>query len=215
MHYNLHVMLRFDLERALIAGDLEVADLDAAWNERFLADFGQPVPDARRGVLQDVHWPAAAFGYFPTYTLGTIYAAELDAAMRRDLDLDAGLAAGDLGPAIGWLNARIHRHGRLLPARRLIAEAIGREPDERALVGYLEAKFRALYGLLTDRLSAAARPARRGSLSAARSRTPDARAGRPSRGCRRRRESPGCAASARCRARCLPPRASRRARGGR
>ena len=147
MHYNLHVMLRFDLERALIAGDLEVADLDAAWNERFLADFGQPVPDARRGVLQDVHWPAAAFGYFPTYTLGTIYAAELDAAMRRDLDLDAGLAAGDLGPAIGWLNARIHRHGRLLPARRLIAEAIGREPDERALVGYLEAKFRALYGL--------------------------------------------------------------------
>ncbi len=147
VHYNLHVMLRFDLERALIAGELEVADLDAAWNERFLADFGQPVPDARRGVLQDVHWPAAAFGYFPTYTLGTIYAAELDAAMRRDLDLDAGLAAGDLGPAIGWLNARIHRHGRLLPARRLIAEAIGREPDERALVGYLEAKFGALYGL--------------------------------------------------------------------
>ena len=97
--------------------------------------------------VSDVHWPAAAFGYFPTYTLGTIYAAQLDAAMRRDLDLDAGLAAGDLGPAIGWLNARIHRHGRLLPARRLIAEAIGREPDERALVGYLEAKFRALYGL--------------------------------------------------------------------
>jgi len=147
VHYGLHVMLRFDLERALIEGGLEVADLEAAWNARFLADFGLPVPDARRGVLQDVHWSSTAFGYFPTYTLGTIYAAELDAALRRDIDLDAGLAAGDLAPAIAWLNARIHRHGRLLPARRLIAEAIGREPDERALIAYLEAKFGALYGL--------------------------------------------------------------------
>jgi carboxypeptidase Taq len=147
VHYGLHVMLRFDLERALIEGSLEVADLEAAWSARFLADFGQPVPDANRGVLQDVHWSSAAFGYFPTYTLGTLYAAELDAALRRDLDLDAALAAGDLRPAIAWLNARIHRHGRLLPARRLIAEAIGREPDERALVAYLDAKFGELYGL--------------------------------------------------------------------
>jgi carboxypeptidase Taq len=147
VHYNLHVMLRFDLERALVEGSLEVADLEAAWNQRFLADFGQPVPDARRGVLQDVHWSAGAFGYFPTYTLGTVYAAELDAAMRRDLDLDAALAAGDLAPAVAWLNARIHRLGRLLPARRLIAEAIGRDPDERALVAYLEAKFGELYRL--------------------------------------------------------------------
>ena len=147
VHYNLHVMLRFDLERALIEGGLETADLEAAWNARFRADFGRAVPDARRGVLQDVHWASGAFGYFPTYTLGTIYAAELDAALRREVEVDAGLAAGDLAPAIEWLNARIHRHGRLLPARRLIAGAIGREPDERALVAYLDAKFGALYGL--------------------------------------------------------------------
>jgi carboxypeptidase Taq len=147
IHYNLHVMLRFDLERDLIEGRLDVADLEAAWNARFLADFGQPVPDASRGVLQDVHWASAAFGYFPTYTLGTLYAAELDAALRREVDLDAGLAAGDLAPANAWLNARIHRHGRLLPARRLIAEAIGREPDERALLSHLETKFGELYRL--------------------------------------------------------------------
>jgi carboxypeptidase Taq len=147
VHYNLHVMMRFELERALIAGDLAAAELEAAWNERFAADFGRAVPDARRGVLQDVHWSAGLFGYFPTYTLGTMYAAELDAALRRDLDVDRALAAGDLTPMIGWLNARIHRHGRLLPARRLITEAIGREPDERALLDYLGGKFGALYGL--------------------------------------------------------------------
>jgi carboxypeptidase Taq len=147
VHYSLHVMLRFDLERDLIAGRLEVTDLDAAWNARFLADFGRPVPDARRGVLQDVHWSSGAFGYFPTYTLGTIYAAELDAALRREVDVDACLAAGQLQPAIAWLNQRIHRHGRLLPARELIGAAIGRPPDEAALVDYLEVKFGALYAL--------------------------------------------------------------------
>lgn len=147
VHYNLHVMLRFDLERALIDGRLEVSDLEAAWNARFLRDFGAAVPDAHSGVLQDVHWSSAAFGYFPTYTLGTIYAAELDAALRREVAVDAALSAGELAPVIAWLNGRIHRPGRRLAARRLIAEAIGREPDERALLGYLDAKFGALYGV--------------------------------------------------------------------
>ena len=141
-------MMRFDLERALIAGDLAVADLEAAWNERFAADFGRAVPDARRGVLQDVHWAVGLFGYFPTYTLGNVYAGELHAALRRDLaGLDEELAAGDLAPALGWLRARIHRRGRLRPPRALIAEACGKEPDAGALLGYLEAKYGELYGL--------------------------------------------------------------------
>ena len=148
VHYNLHVMLRFDLERALIEGDLGVGDLEAAWNDRFLADFGRAVPDPRRGVLQDVHWSVGLFGYFPTYTLGNVYAAELEAALRRDLpDLDARLAAGDLAPVLAWLGPRIHRRGRLLAPRALIAEATGREPDAATLVGQLEAKYGALYGL--------------------------------------------------------------------
>ena len=148
VHYNLHVMLRFDLERALIAGDLEVADLETAWNERFLADFGLEVPEPRLGVLQDVHWSAGLFGYFPTYSLGNIYSAELHGALRRAVpDLDALLAIGELRPAIDWLRANIHRRGRLLSPRALIAEACGHEPSEAALLEYLERKYGALYTL--------------------------------------------------------------------
>jgi carboxypeptidase Taq len=147
VHYNLHIMLRFDLERELMGGGLEVADLPEAWNARFLADFGRAVPDPARGVLQDVHWAAGLFGYFPTYSLGNLYAAELHAALRRDLDLDAALAAGELGPVVGWLRARVHRRGRLLAPRALIAEACGKGPDERALLEYLQAKYGELYAL--------------------------------------------------------------------
>ncbi len=148
VHYNLHVMMRFDLERALIAGDLAVPDLEAAWNARFARDFGSTPPDARRGVLQDVHWSVGLFGYFPTYALGNIYAAELFAAMRAALpDLDADLRRGDLAGAIAWLRANIHGKGRLLPPRRLIEEACGHEPAEAVLLAYLEEKYGALYGL--------------------------------------------------------------------
>ena len=148
VHYNLHIMMRFDLERALIGGDLQVAELEAAWNDRVEADFGLRVPDARRGVLQDVHWSAGLFGYFPTYALGNIYAAGLHAALCRDIpDLDARLAAGDLEPVLAWLGPRIHRRGRLVPPPVLVAEACGDAPTEAALLGYLEAKFGEVYGL--------------------------------------------------------------------
>jgi carboxypeptidase Taq len=85
VHYNLHIMLRFDLERALIAGDLEVADLEAAWNDRFAADFGVAVDRPSNGMLQDVHWSAGLFGYFPTYSLGNVYAGVLHEALRADV----------------------------------------------------------------------------------------------------------------------------------
>ena len=148
VHYNLHVMMRFDLERRLIAGEIAAADLEGAWNARFAADFGQAVPDARQGVLQDVHWSAGLFGYFPTYTLGNIYAAELFEALRRGIgDLDARLAEGDLAPVVAWLGERIHRRGRLMPPRALIAAAVGREPEAATLLGQLEAKYGELYRL--------------------------------------------------------------------
>ncbi len=148
VHYNLHIMLRFDLERAMIAGDLAVADLEAAWNDRFAADFGRRPPDAAQGALQDVHWSVGMFGYFPTYTLGNVYAAELDAALRADLpDLDARLAAGDLVPVLGWLRPRIYRRGRAVPPATLIAEATGRSPDPATLLAALETKFSEVYGL--------------------------------------------------------------------
>ncbi|MEM1160533.1 MAG: carboxypeptidase M32 [Pseudomonadota bacterium] len=148
VHYNLHIMMRFDLERALIRGDLTVSDLEAAWNDRFLTDFGQPVTDAANGVLQDVHWSAGLFGYFPTYTLGNLYAAELWSKIREELgDVDAMIRNGDVGPIIDWLRRTIHRRGSILTPLELITEAIGHAPTEQALLDYLNGKFGALYGV--------------------------------------------------------------------
>mgnify|MGYP005849719983 CR=1 FL=1 len=148
VHYNLHILMRFDLERALIGGALDVADLEEAWNARFEADFGVKVDMPAHGMLQDVHWSVGLFGYFPTYTLGNLYAGCLHAALRRDLpDLDEALAAGDLRPATGWLRERLQRHGGLRLPRETIAHATGAEPGPGPLLDYLEAKFRAIYGL--------------------------------------------------------------------
>lgn len=148
VHYNLHILMRFDLERDLIARRLEVADLDAAWNDRFAADFGIAVDRPANGVLQDVHWSVGLFGYFPTYTLGNVYAGCLHAAMLRDVpDLEVGLASGDLTPATDWLRERVQIHGGLQTPRETIRRACGAEPGEEPLLGYLEEKFGALYGL--------------------------------------------------------------------
>lgn len=148
VHYNLHVLMRFDLERAMIAGDLQAADLPEAWNARFERDFGVAVDRPSQGCLQDVHWSVGLFGYFPTYSLGNAYAGCLHAAMRRDLpELDASLAQGDPSPATGWLRERVQRHGGLFEPRELIERACGEPPSEGPLLDYLEAKFDALYDL--------------------------------------------------------------------
>ncbi|QFT63806.1 carboxypeptidase M32 [Roseivivax sp. THAF30] len=148
VQYNLHVLLRYDLERALIARDLEVDDLEAAWNERFEADFGYKVDRASNGVLQDVHWSVGLFGYFPTYTLGNVYAGCLNEALRQARpNLDAELAAGDLSGATGWLRDNVQVHGGRYQPREVIGQATGAEPTEEPLLSYLEAKFTELYGL--------------------------------------------------------------------
>lgn len=145
VHYNLHVLMRFDLERALISGDLAAADLADAWRARAEADFGAPPPDDARGALQDVHWSVGLFGYFPTYSLGNLYAAELELAMRRDLPgMDDLMADGDLAPLVNWMTANVHRHGATLPAPALIEAAIGKAPDEDALLAHLSRKVAAL-----------------------------------------------------------------------
>ncbi len=148
VHYNLHIMMRFDLERALISGDLPVADLPGAWNERFTADFGVAVDRPSNGCLQDVHWSVGLFGYFPTYSLGNVYAGCLHEALRRDLpDLDADLAEGHTGNATSWLRDTLQRHGGLYEPRALIARATGAEPSVEPLLAYLNGKFGALYGV--------------------------------------------------------------------
>ena len=148
VHYNLHIMMRFDLERALMQGSLEVGDLEAAWNDRFKADFGVTVDRPSNGILQDVHWSVGLFGYFPTYSLGNLYAGCLHQALRADQPgLDDDLARGDLAAATGWLREKVQRHGGLYAPREVIARAIGGAPGEAPLLGYLEAKFAEIYGL--------------------------------------------------------------------
>ncbi len=148
VQYNLHVLLRFDLERALISGELAVADLEEAWNSRFEADFGVAVDKASNGCLQDVHWSAGLFGYFPTYSLGNVYAGCLFDALRRDVpELDAQLVKGDTSEATGWLARHLQRFGGLYTPEDLVTRACGTAPTEAPLLDYLEEKYTALYRL--------------------------------------------------------------------
>ncbi len=146
--YNLHVMLRFDLERAMVRGNLAVADLPGAWNERIRDDLGLEVPDDRRGCLQDIHWAMGAIGYFPTYTLGNLHAAQMWEAVRDALPgLDDDLAAGRFGGLLGWLREHVHAHGRRFRAPELCRRITGRELSPEPLVRALREKLGPLYGL--------------------------------------------------------------------
>lgn len=142
VQYNLHIMLRFDLERDVIAGKLEARDLEEAWNTRFEADFGYAVDKPSNGILQDVHWSCGLWGYFPTYALGNVYAGCLYEALRLARpNLDSELAAGDVSGATGWLREAVQVHGGLYRPRNLIERASGQMPSEAPLLNYLEAKF--------------------------------------------------------------------------
>ena len=148
IQYNLHVLLRFDIERALISGDLAVNDLEAAWNDRFKADFGYAVDKPSNGVLQDVHWSEGLFGYFPTYTLGNVYAGCLHVALRSAVpDLDDQLAQGNTSAATRWLRENLQQFGGLRTPVETIKHATGAEPSEGPLLDYLEAKFGGIYGV--------------------------------------------------------------------
>jgi carboxypeptidase Taq len=148
VQYNLHIMLRFDLERALMRGDLAVGDLEAAWNDRFEADFGYAVDKPSNGVLQDVHWSVGLFGYFPTYSLGNVYAGCLNEALRAAVpDLDGQLAEGDTSSATDWLKENLQQYGGLRSPRDTIRFASGVEPSPEPLLVYLEEKFKGIYGL--------------------------------------------------------------------
>ncbi len=144
--YNLHILLRFELELALMRQELAVDDLPDAWNEKMAALLGIRPETHAKGVLQDVHWSAGLFGYFPTYTLGNLYAAQLFAAAGKELgDLEAGFAKGDFALLLRWLRTRIHEKGRSLHPRELISAATGSAPDPEPLIAYLESKYSAYY----------------------------------------------------------------------
>lgn len=145
--YDLHIALRFELELELFERRLEARDLAEAWRERTREYLGIEVPDDARGVLQDVHWAGGAFGYFPTYSLGNLIAAQLCERLAVELgDLDELIAAGELEALRGWLAERVHRHGgRYLPAE-LAERALGGPLDPAPLLRYLKRKYGELYG---------------------------------------------------------------------
>jgi carboxypeptidase Taq len=148
--YGLHIVLRFELELALIEGDLAVADLPAAWNERTHAYLGLDVPDDAHGVLQDVHWAEGVFGYFPTYALGNVIAGQVWARVGADLpDLDEHFAAGEFAPLREWLAEHVHRFGRRYLPTDLLERVVGEGLDPASYLAYLEAKVQASAQLMS------------------------------------------------------------------
>jgi carboxypeptidase Taq len=140
--YPAHVILRFRLERALIGGDLAVADLPGAWAEGLHALLGIVPPDDARGCLQDIHWHDGAFGYFPSYTLGAMAAAQLMRAARRDIPvLDEELARGEMLPLIAWLRERVHAQGARLGFQDLLRHATGRPLDPQDFMEHLRQRY--------------------------------------------------------------------------
>lgn len=141
--YPAHVILRFRLERAMIAGELDVADLPGAWAEGLRALLGITPPDDSRGCLQDIHWHDGAFGYFPSYTLGAMAAAQLMKAARAAIgaELDAGLARGDLAPLLAWLRSNVHAHGARLGFQELLVAATGKPLDPADFTQHLTGRY--------------------------------------------------------------------------
>jgi len=146
--YNLHIMIRFEIERAVLRGELEVAGIPEVWNAMYKEYLGLVVPDDRRGCLQDIHWSMAAMGYFPTYTLGNLFAAQFYETAKRDIPgLEEGFARGEFAPLKKWLNEKIHRQGQRYRSADLCQVVTGQPLSAEPLMRHLEGKLKPLYGL--------------------------------------------------------------------
>lgn len=144
--YNMHIMVRFEIERALLTGDLPVADLPAVWNARYKEYLGVEVPSDTKGCLQDIHWAMGAMGYFPTYTMGNLYSAQLFEQAKQELgDLDAMFTRGEFTPLRAWLNENIHAHGKRYKSAEICEKVTGKPLSADPLMRHLEGKLRPLY----------------------------------------------------------------------
>ncbi|MAF67572.1 MAG: carboxypeptidase M32 [Planctomycetes bacterium] len=145
--YNLHIVVRYELERALFSGELAVPDLPDAWNERYEAVLGLRPADDAEGVLQDIHWSCGVFGYFPTYAVGNLLSAQLFESAREALgDLDRMFAAGEFHPLLEWMRGNIHRHGRLYSPSELVERATGRPLSTEPFMAHIRATIEDVYG---------------------------------------------------------------------
>jgi carboxypeptidase Taq len=140
--YPLHIMLRYRLECAMLAGDLPLADLPGAWNDGMRELLGIVPPNDALGCLQDIHWPDGGWGYFPTYTLGALAAAQLFAAARRAVpDFMNAIGKGDFSTLLGWLRASVHAKGSLLSTDEILSEATGAPLGTQAFKAHLETRY--------------------------------------------------------------------------
>ncbi|OLD05082.1 MAG: carboxypeptidase, partial [Actinobacteria bacterium 13_1_40CM_3_66_19] len=148
--YNMHVLLRFELENEMLEGKLKVKDLPEAWGARVKSYLGVDVPNDRQGALQDIHWSFVSFGIFPGYTIGNLIGAQLMEKVRADIpDLDSQIERGEFGALLGWLRKNVHRHGRKFTPNELMERATGKPLTAMPWIAYVRKKFGALYGLQT------------------------------------------------------------------
>ena len=145
--YSLHVMIRYELEKAMIAGDLKVADIPGEWNRLYKEVLGVDVPDNKRGCLQDSHWSFGGIGYFPSYALGSAYGVQMLHEMEKTVDVRGTVAKGDLSPVTAWLTEKIHQYGSLKKPADLLPAAMGGPLDAKVYTDYLKMKFGELYKL--------------------------------------------------------------------
>jgi carboxypeptidase Taq len=148
--YNLHILLRFELENELLEGKLKVRDLPEAWNTRVKSYLGIDVPNDREGVLQDIHWSYVSFGIFPGYTIGNLVGAQLMEKVRAAMpDLDAQIERGEFANLLSWLRKNVHRHGRKFTPNELLERATGKPLMAGPWIAYVREKYGALYGVKT------------------------------------------------------------------
>lgn len=146
--YNLHIMLRFELEEKLINGRISVADLPHLWQEAMERTLGVVPKDDAHGVLQDVHWSAGMFGYFPSYMLGNLYSAQIFAQVKKEIpDLNEHIAQGDLASLLGWLREKVHRFGKIYEPKELMTLITGEEPNPSYFMSYITDKYSQVYQL--------------------------------------------------------------------
>lgn len=143
--YNLHIILRFELENALINEQIKVEDLPEMWREKMQKYLGVEPTHAAEGILQDVHWSLGYLGYFPTYTLGNLYAAQFAQTMREEIDLEELLSRGELSPLLNWLREKIHRHGSTYWPQELCQRVTGQKLQPHFFLEYLQHKFQQIY----------------------------------------------------------------------
>jgi len=146
LHYHFHVMIRYEIEKGLVEGSISTKGLDKVWNAKYKEYLGVDVPDANQGILQDIHWAHGSLGYFPTYSLGSFYAAQFYAQAEKDIpNLKAEIEAGDTSKLLAWLREKIHVHGKMYDANELCTRVTGEELNFQYFMDYIEEKYGGIY----------------------------------------------------------------------